>query len=421
MVALIAGFLLYYLVLIAEQMLMAASPHDADLLRHDDSAAARRAAALLRHIRPSMSALLLARLLLKVLLVVFGVREVLQLPPIVARRLQAYEAGASFFWPTLGFALLLSLAFALAFWGLKRLSLPLGTSPTRHLFWLQRLSLFISFWKALFWPFLKKDKPQDAPASPDTPASAAALPADTPAAAEKRDDLEMLKSIVKFSDVTVKQVMQPRPKVVGVDFRISFHELLAAVQEAGFSRMPVYDEDLDNVTGILYVKDLLPCLHQSADFEWQPLIRTNVMLVPESKRVSELLQEFKREKIHLAIVVDEYGGSSGIVTMEDILEEITGDIRDEFDEEHDVRYRKLDDSTYLFEASTLLNDVCRLTGIAPGTFDAIRGNADTLAGLVLEISGDIPKKGAKVSWQDFLFTVTAADQRKITQIKMRLP
>ncbi|HMX41589.1 MAG TPA: hypothetical protein PKD78_14730, partial [Saprospiraceae bacterium] len=139
MVALIAGFLLYYLVLIAEQMLMAASPHDADLLRHDDSAAARRAAALLRHIRPSMSALLLARLLLKVLLVVFGVREVLQLPPIVARRLQAYEAGASFFWPTLGFALLLSLAFALAFWGLKRLSLPLGTSPTRHLFWLQRL------------------------------------------------------------------------------------------------------------------------------------------------------------------------------------------------------------------------------------------------------------------------------------------
>ncbi|HMX41268.1 MAG TPA: transporter associated domain-containing protein, partial [Saprospiraceae bacterium] len=208
---------------------------------------------------------------------------------------------------------------------------------------------------------------------------------------------------------------------VGVDFRISFHELLAAVQEAGFSRMPVYDEDLDNVTGILYVKDLLPCLHQSADFEWQPLIRTNVMLVPESKRVSELLQEFKREKIHLAIVVDEYGGSSGIVTMEDILEEITGDIRDEFDEEHDVRYRKLDDSTYLFEASTLLNDVCRLTGIAPGTFDAIRGNADTLAGLVLEISGDIPKKGAKVSWQDFLFTVTAADQRKITQIKMRLP
>jgi len=225
---------------------------------------------------------------------------------------------------------------------------------------------------------------------------------------------------VKFSDVTVKQVMQPRTKVVGVDFKTDFHDLLAVVRESEFSRLPVYDEDLDNVTGILYVKDLLPHLDAPAVFEWQPLIRTNVMLVPESKRCSELLEEFKQQKIHMAIVVDEYGGSAGIVTMEDILEEVTGDIQDEFDEESDIRYRKLDEFTYLFEGQTLLNDVCRLTGLDAATFDAVKGNADTLAGLALELRGDIPKTGVEIPWNGFLFTITAADNRRITQMKLNL-
>ena len=215
--------------------------------------------------------------------------------------------------------------------------------------------------------------------------------------------------------------MQPRSKVVGVDFKMSFHDLLAVVRESEFSRLPVYDDDLDYITGMLYVKDLLLHLNAPADFEWQPLIRTNVMLVPESKRCSELLEEFKQQKIHMAIVVDEYGGSAGIVTMEDILEEVTGDIRDEFDEESEIRYRKLDEHNYLFEGQTLLNDVCRITGLDAAVFDPVKGNADTLAGLALEIRGDIPKVGVEIAWNGFLFTITAADDRRISQMKLTLP
>lgn len=417
MTGFLLGLLFYYLVLTAERLLMAVGPHDADLLRNDPDAASRRTAALLGQIRRTMSALLLARLLLKVLLVVFGTVAVLGWPPV---RGMLDEAGAALggrMWPSLGIALLVSGLFAGLFWGLKKVDFP-PSSATRTLFWLQRLSLFVLFWKVLFSPLLKKDKVPSGAESAASAAAAEPLP-NTPAASEKRD-IEMLKSIVKFGDVTVKQVMQPRSKVVAVDFRTDFHDLLAAVRKAGFSRLPVFDEDLDNVTGILYVKDLIAHLHQPADFEWQTLIRTNVLLAPESKRVSELLQEFKQQKIHMAIVVDEYGGSAGIVTMEDILEEVTGDIRDEFDEESDIRYRKLDDLNYLFEGQTLLNDVCRITGLPAETFDPARGNADTLAGLALELRGDIPKTGTEIPWNGYLLTVTASNSRKISQLKLTL-
>jgi CBS domain containing-hemolysin-like protein len=416
------GFLLtiflYSLILRAERLLVAVSPHDAELLRSGADAASRRAAALLEQIRPTMSALLLARLLLKVLIVVFGTLAVLQ--SLRDGGILSGLASAMGWQGTWEVSLLLlpaiSAGFAALFWGLKKIDFPVGVGP-RAPFWLRRLSGFVLFWKALFYPFLKKKPALDAPEHTH-PVTGTALP-DTPATSEKRD-IEMLKSIVKFGDVTVKQVMQPRSKVVAVDFRTDFHDLLAIVREAGFSRMPVYDEDLDNVTGILYVKDLIAHLHQPADFEWQPLIRTNVLLAPESKRVSELLQEFKQEKIHMAVVVDEYGGSAGIVTMEDILEEVTGDIRDEFDEESEIRYRKLDDANYLFEGQTLLNDVCRIVGLPADTFDPARGNADTLAGLALELSGDIPKTGTEIPWNGYLLTVTAADNRKIAQLKLTL-
>ena len=215
--------------------------------------------------------------------------------------------------------------------------------------------------------------------------------------------------------------MQPRSKVVSVDFRTGFHELLEVVRQSEFSRLPVYDEDLDNVTGILYVKDLVPFLDNEDAFEWQTLLRTNMLMVPEAKRGSELLQEFKQQRMHMAVVVDEYGGISGIVTMEDILEEVTGDIRDEFDEDSEIRYRKIDDFNYLFEGQVLLNDVCRLTGLEPGTFDEVRGTSDTLAGLALELRGDIPLIGTEMSWNGFLLTVTVADKRRIEQLKLSLP
>lgn len=409
----------YYLIVRAERLLVAIGPHDTDLLRDSPDAASRRAVALLEHIRPTMSALLLARLLLKVLVVVFGTLAVLQILHHwgVLNALASSMGWEGIWEASVLLVPVISVGFAGLFWGLRRADYP-AVKSTRAAFWLRRLSGFILFWKTVFRPFLKKEAAPNA--LENTPGIAAEKSPDNSSAAHEKRDIEMLKSIVKFGDVTVKQVMQPRSKVVAVDFRIHFHDLLAVVREAGFSRMPVYDEDLDNVTGILYVKDLIAHLDQPDDFEWQPLIRPSVLLAPESKRVSELLQEFKQKKIHMAVVVDEYGGSAGLVTMEDILEEVTGDIRDEFDEESEIRYRKLDDANYLFEGQTLLNDVCRIVGLPAETFDSVRGNADTLAGLALELCGDIPKKGTKIPWDGYLLTVTAANNRKITQLKLTL-
>lgn len=413
------GLILYFFVLLAESALVALSPQETEQLRIDASKPAQRAYALARDIRPVMAALLLARLLLELLLVVFATAWWMQ-SLWVREALYHYSQQLGMPGEAVWFvaALFVAVALTALFWALKKIDDQRFVGE-RAMFILQRLSLFALFWKKIFSPFIKKDKPvakgEEEPAPTDLAAKNAVV-----AASEKRE-LELLKSIVKFGDVTVKQVMQPRSKVVAVDFRTSFHDLLAIVREAEFSRFPVYDEDLDNVTGILYVKDLVPHLDKSDNFEWQSLIRTNLLLAPESKRGAELLREFKQQKIHMAVVVDEYGGSSGIVTLEDILEEVTGDIRDEFDEESEVRYRKLDDHNYLFEGQTLLNDVCRITGLEADTFDAVRGTADTLAGIALELKGDIPKTGAEIAWNGYLLTVIAADNRRIGQLKLTLP
>lgn len=413
------GLVLYYLVLLAESALIALSPQETEQLRTSTQGAARRVYALTRDIRPVMASLLLARLSLKLLLAVFAMTWLLQTPAI---RQTLYDISLRFGLPGgvlwIATAILLAGMLATVFWGLKKMD-SRRIAVGRMGFVLQRLSWYVLFWKKLFSPFIRREKTpgpgEEMPTATDMAASNAVS-----AASEKRE-LELLKSIVKFGDVTVKQIMQPRSKVVAVDFRIGFHELLATVREAEFSRFPVYDEDLDNVTGILYVKDLVPHLDKPDHFEWQTLIRTNLLLAPESKRGAELLQEFKQQKIHMAVVVDEYGGSSGIVTLEDILEEVTGDIRDEFDEESEVRYRKIDDYNYLFEGQTLLSDVCRIAGLESNTFDTARGTADTLAGLALELKGDIPKTGAEITWNGFLLTVIAADNRRIGQLKLTLP
>lgn len=410
------GFLLYFLVTLAERALVGVSPHELDQLGQENSAAAQRAYRLGQEgIRPALAALLLARLLLAVLLLVISVAGLMASVPV---RTALYDVSrwsgwsGTLVWSVAGLAW--SVLFGLLFWGIQKIDIQKNNS-TRATFLLLRLGYFIQFWKTLFRPFLLQENSVEK--GKNNPVQELSNPAIT---SEKRE-MELLKSIVKFSDITVKQVMQPRSKVVGVDFKTNFDDLLAVVRESEFSRLPVYDDDLDYVTGMLYVKDLLLHLNAPADFEWQPLIRTNVMLVPESKRCSELLEEFKQQKIHMAIVVDEYGGSAGIVTMEDILEEVTGDIRDEFDEESDIRYRKLDEHNYLFEGQTLLNDVCRITGLDAAVFDPVKGNADTLAGLALEIRGDIPKAGVEIAWNGFLFTITAADNRRISQMKLTLP
>ncbi len=234
-------------------------------------------------------------------------------------------------------------------------------------------------------------------------------------------DGDILKGIVKFGDVAVKQIMCSRVDVVAVDFRITYPELIKTIREAGYSRIPVYDESFDNVTGILYIKDLLLHLHEKEDFEWQSLIRTNIFYVPEAKKIDDLLKEFQQQRLHMAIVVDEYGGSAGIVTLEDIMEEIIGEIRDEFDDEAELEYRKIDDQNYIFEGKTLLNDVCRVIGVDTSTFDNVKGDADSVAGLLLEIKGFIPKKGEIIEYDAYQFKVESVNKRRIEEILITLP
>jgi len=239
--------------------------------------------------------------------------------------------------------------------------------------------------------------------------------------ADAKEEVDILKSILKFGDVTVKQVMCSRVDVVALEFRTSFKELIKVIRRTGFSRIPIFDDDFDNVTGILYTKDLVGHLEEDENFEWQALIRTDVLYVPEAKKISDLLREFQKEKLHIAIVVDEYGGSSGIVTLEDIMEEVIGEIKDEFDDVVETDFKKLDDYNYIFEGKTLLNDMCRVMDLETTTFDEARGDADTIAGLMLELFGIIPKLNSEISHNPYLFKIVSVNKRRIKQVQITLP
>lgn len=234
------------------------------------------------------------------------------------------------------------------------------------------------------------------------------------------EEVDILKSIVTFGDVSVKQIMQPRVDVIAVDFQSTYKDLLAVVKKSGYSRIPIYNENFDQITGLLYVKDLLGHLEEDNEFEWQALLRTEILYIPESKKIDDLLKEFQAKRLHMAIVVDEYGGTAGIVTLEDIMEEIIGEIRDEFDDEIELDYQKIDDYNYIFEGKTLLNDVCRVIGLDINTFDDIRGDADSLAGLILELLGRFPRKGREIKESQFTFKVLEVNKKRIQQIKITL-
>jgi gliding motility-associated protein GldE len=232
------------------------------------------------------------------------------------------------------------------------------------------------------------------------------------------EEKKILKGIVKFGDIAVKEIMRSRIDVTAVDEKTPYAKLLAIILEAGYSRVPVYSESFDNVTGILYIKDLLPHLNQQGEFNWQELQRP-AFFVPENKRISDLLHEFQTRKIHMAIVVDEYGGTSGLVTMEDILEEIVGEINDEFDSETDtIHFLKIDEHTYIFEGKTLLNDFCKALEIEDRIFAEAKGESDTLAGLMLELAGKIPEKNESISFGDFTFMAETVDNRRIKRVKV---
>ncbi len=233
-------------------------------------------------------------------------------------------------------------------------------------------------------------------------------------------EVDILKRIVKFGEVSVKQIMRSRVDVTALDVNSNFKELLATVQASGYSRIPVYKEDFDKVIGILYVKDLLGHLDEDEDFQWQDLVRDDVLYTPEAKKIDDLMREFQHKHLHMAIVVDEYGGSAGIVTLEDILEEVIGDIHDEFEPIAESKFRKLDDRNFLFEGKTLLNDVARVLEKDPTIFDAWRGDSDSLAGLILELRGRIPKKGAEITVDGIMLKVMAVDDRRIREVKLTL-
>lgn len=231
------------------------------------------------------------------------------------------------------------------------------------------------------------------------------------------EEKEMLEGIVKFSNIKAEEIMTARVDVVDLNVKWDFKKVLHMIIESGFSRLPVFEGTPDNIKGILYVKDLLLYIDKDASFIWQKLIR-DAFYIPETKMINDLLHEFQAQKTHMAIVVDEYGGTSGIVTLEDVIEEIVGEISDEMDIDEDS-YRKLPDGTYIFEGKTLLNDFFKITSIDEDEFDEVRGDAETLAGFLLEIKGAMPEKTEIITYKDYHFTILAADSRRIKKLSFK--
>ena len=232
------------------------------------------------------------------------------------------------------------------------------------------------------------------------------------------NEKEMLEGIVRFSNLEVSEIMKPRTDVVAVDIETDLDTLTKVIIDSGYSRIPVYEETFDHLKGILYVKDLLPHINQRNKFNWQKLIR-EPFFVPETKKINDLLKEFQEKKIHLAIVVDEYGGTEGIVTMEDILEEVVGEITDESDEAEEF-YRRIDAFTYAFDGKTLLNDFYKVTELDDELFDEVKGDSETVAGLLLELKGGFPRINDVMICRGIEFTVLAMDKRRIKEVKVFL-
>ncbi|HLI92829.1 MAG TPA: gliding motility-associated protein GldE [Puia sp.] len=230
------------------------------------------------------------------------------------------------------------------------------------------------------------------------------------------EERNILKGLLEFGGITVKQVMRTRLEVCGVRYELDFAGLKRRVDELHYSRLPVYKNSLDELAGMIHTRDLIALLGQPDDFDWHSLLRP-IYFVHEQKLISSLMQEFQQKRIHFAVVVDEFGGTSGIVTLEDIVEEVIGDIRDEFDEE-ERHSRRLEDGTWIFEGRTMLNDVCKIMNIPVDTFDKVKGESDSLAGLILELSGNIPKPNDIVVSGDFEFTILDADSSRIKKVKV---
>ncbi|AFL83750.1 protein involved in gliding motility GldE [Belliella baltica DSM 15883] len=233
------------------------------------------------------------------------------------------------------------------------------------------------------------------------------------------EEKDILKGIVNFGTLSVKQVMHSRMEITAVDLETDFHELMDKINKSGYSRIPVYNETIDSIEGILYIKDLLPHIEKGEEFEWQSLIRKG-FFVPENKKVDSLLKDFQRKRVHMAIVVDEYGGTSGLITLEDLIEEIIGEINDEFDDVQEFYFQEIDPQTFIFEGKVSLNDFCKKLDLDIQIFDEVKGESESLGGLLLELNSNLPKNGTKINFEDFEFTILAVDTRKIKKVKVKL-
>jgi len=237
------------------------------------------------------------------------------------------------------------------------------------------------------------------------------------------DDLEednrILKGIINFGNITVKQIMKARVDVIAIEDDSDFEEVYQTIIDSGFSRIPVYKEDLDDIVGIMYAKDTLEYLAREKTFNWKKLLR-KPYFVPETKKIDDLLREFQKRRIHLAIVFDEFGGTMGLITMEDILEEVLGEIQDEYDSTDEIDFQQIDLNNYTFEGKTLLNDISRVLKIDGAVFEEVKGDADSLAGLILEITGEMPDKNQEVVYEQFKFNVMSVSEDRIEKVKVTI-
>lgn len=234
------------------------------------------------------------------------------------------------------------------------------------------------------------------------------------------NEKELLEGILTFGDKTVAEIMRPRVDVVDIDFKADFDEVVKIVVENGYSRMPVYEDNNDNIKGVLYAKDLLPYIgKRSKNFNWTTLLR-QAYFVPETRVIGDLLEDFRKTKVHMAIIVDEFGCTQGIVTLEDILEEIVGDINDEYDTDEDNSYKKINDNTYIFEGKTLINDFYKITDIEEDAFEEIEDDAETIAGLILNLKGDFPKEKETIEYGRFQFQVLKVSKHRIVSVKVKI-
>ena len=294
-----------------------------------------------------------------------------------------------------------------------------------NLKWSQRLIYLVWFLNILFKPFTKLfisiaeliETQMENTSNSLTAEDIDDAIDNTTADEHKKKDSQILKGLIKFGNITVSQIMRSRIDVVAVDKSITLSQLLAMVKDSGYSRIPVYEESIDKISGIIYAKDLLLYLDETDSFDWQKLIKP-AFFVPVSKKIDDLLEDFQNKRIHMAVIVDEYGGTLGIVTLEDVLEEVIGEIKDEFDDVAEIDFKKIDNNNYIFEARTAINDIYKVLDIKDDVFDEIRGDSDSLAGLVLELNHDIPKEGDELTYKNYNFIILEANDTRIIRVKI---